>query len=267
MLGPALVAAFPSLTRLSLDFSYGRGHAHAPGLKPPVGLTTLTTLRAGGINGEYFVCDPQRAFEAISALGSVVRALTLYDTCVAEVAGFQALESLAVTNSRAAGLELWLRNEWSAGITDVGLGSISEHMPQLRRLHVQNCRSITDAGIRRLAHGCPLLEGFGVRDCPNPSVRCAREILSTCLEVRRLHCQQSWSCHWLHPSKTASMSRLEVLELHVPREAGVNFTAMATLASSCVRLRGLHVHTPHSDVSMPDPLEDCPPMLALVWRR
>eukprot|EP00850_Spirogloea_muscicola_P017424 SM000149S01359 [mRNA] locus=s149:366396:367325:- [translate_table: standard] len=60
------------------------------------------------------------------------------------------------------------------------------------------------------------------------------------------------------------MSRLEVLELHVPDEAAVTSTAMATLASSCVRLRELHVHTSQCHVGMPDLLEDCPPMPALV---
>eukprot|EP00850_Spirogloea_muscicola_P019993 SM000204S05855 [mRNA] locus=s204:224849:226410:- [translate_table: standard] len=221
-------------------------------------------------------------------LSNVVRALTLHgtrlDLLAADLAGFTALESLAVDYSRAAdadihviaaacrhltGLELGLSDEkrhGSAGITDVGLESISKILPHLRKLHIRDCPSITDSGMRPLAVGCPLLEDFGVHNCPNLSVRCAREILTTCPEVRRLHCQQRWSCHWLHPSQTATfdLSRLEALELYLPDDAGVASAAMAILSSSCVPLRELHVHTPHPHFGKPDPLVDCPPMPALV---
>eukprot|EP00850_Spirogloea_muscicola_P017871 SM000158S02003 [mRNA] locus=s158:24011:26249:+ [translate_table: standard] len=178
-------------------------------------------------------------------LSNIVRALTSHDTdlhlSLADIAGFMALESLALECSRAAGFELWLSPD-----------TLGTH-------------SITDNGIRQLAEGCPLLQDFRVQDCPNLwTGQCDYEILATCPEMRRLRCQQSWSCYWLQSLQTAIISRLEVLELYVPNEEGVASTAMAILASCCIRLRELQLHTSHKDVIRPDPFENCPPMPALV---
>eukprot|EP00850_Spirogloea_muscicola_P013741 SM000095S24955 [mRNA] locus=s95:124323:126730:+ [translate_table: standard] len=283
MLGPALVATIPSLRASVLTSATCEATVTPPdstscrlSRRSPTcesgwrvfvhSMMTTTTLRT---------CS--RNFGAISLLRNVVRALTLDDTrlyfSLAVIAGFTALESLSLTYSRAADadihiiaaacrhlteLELWLSNErthWSARITDVGLESISKHVPQLRKLHIRDCTSITDNGIMQLAIGCSLLQDF--------------RILRTCPEMRRLRCQKNWSCHWLHsaPTATFDMSRLEVLECYVPDGEAVTSTAMATLASCCTQLRELHVHTiciPHPDGSRPDPLENCPPTPALV---
>eukprot|EP00850_Spirogloea_muscicola_P013732 SM000095S24946 [mRNA] locus=s95:25082:26796:+ [translate_table: standard] len=176
---------------------------------------------------------------------------------------------LAATCRHLTGLELWLTDEptrWAARVTDVGFESISKHLPQLRRFHIGNCPSITDNGIRQLAVGCPLLQDFRVPVCHNLSVRCAYEILTKCPEMRRLHCQQSWSCHWLHLLQTArlGLARLELLELYVPDDVGGTSSVMATLASCCIQMRKLHVHTGFSSRPRPDPLESCPPTPALV---
>eukprot|EP00850_Spirogloea_muscicola_P002728 SM000010S04366 [mRNA] locus=s10:1093455:1093975:+ [translate_table: standard] len=97
MLGPALVAAFPSSTRPSLDFSYGRGHRHAPELGLLSDITTLTDLRVRLAGAHYIDGD----LVAISALSNIVQALALHDTRLdlplAEIAGFKALESLSMT--------------------------------------------------------------------------------------------------------------------------------------------------------------------------
>eukprot|EP00850_Spirogloea_muscicola_P024158 SM000459S16469 [mRNA] locus=s459:10737:12830:- [translate_table: standard] len=282
VLGPALVATFPSLTRLSLAFSFVRGRCHATEPSLLSATTTLTDLRVRLAappfpQNEFDAEDLQRTFRAISMLSNIVRALTIHDTrldlSLADIAGFTALESLSLERSRAAAVAFsntWVGTHWITRITDIGAeywNTISKHMPQLRKLHIRDCRSITDNGIRQLAVSCPLLQDFRVQDCPNPSGQCAYEILTTCPEMRRLRCQQSWSCYWLQSLQTARISRLEALELYAPNDEGVASTAMAILASCCIRLRELHLHTlqtPNEDVIRPDPFENCPPMPALV---
>eukprot|EP00850_Spirogloea_muscicola_P019806 SM000199S05433 [mRNA] locus=s199:180598:181370:- [translate_table: standard] len=142
VLGPALVATFPSLTRLSLAFSFVRGRCHATELKLLSAITTLTDLRvrlaAPPIpKNEFDAEDLQRTFGAISMLSSIVRALTLHDThshlSLADIAGFTALESLALEHSRAADTQV--------------LTLISPH-PQ------------ADADIHIIAAACQRLTGF-----------------------------------------------------------------------------------------------------------
>eukprot|EP00850_Spirogloea_muscicola_P015739 SM000123S25851 [mRNA] locus=s123:272890:273394:+ [translate_table: standard] len=145
-------------------------------------------------------------------------------------------------------------------ITDGGLNSISKHMHQLRKLHNGGCPSITNSGTRQLAVGCSLLQEFCVRNRSNLSIQCAYEILRTCPKMRRLHCQESWSCHWLHPCRLQALT-YQALRAH---DVVVNSTAMAILASCCIQLRELHVHKLYEEVIMPDPLRHCPPMPALV---
>eukprot|EP00850_Spirogloea_muscicola_P024157 SM000459S16468 [mRNA] locus=s459:54:894:+ [translate_table: standard] len=159
-----------------------------------------------------------------------------------------------------------------AFITDAGLHSIAKHMPQLRRIRIQGCCGVMDRGIRHLALGCPLLRDISLHDCRNLSERSAHAVVVACPELRRLRFQHSCHHHWLQRTQTEviDLSHLEVVELYVCGDVNVTNTTMATLASSCMHLREVHmhvVHNPRPHSTQPDSLGTCPPTPALVKLR
>eukprot|EP00850_Spirogloea_muscicola_P023302 SM000345S12843 [mRNA] locus=s345:61719:64405:- [translate_table: standard] len=292
--GPALAAAFPASSHLTLQYCYGP-HVHGPPYDDLCLLSDISTLSDLRIRLVGEDAALQCRFRALHMLSNVVRELSIgnagFMLPLADIASFTALKSLALTKTQATdadihniaascrqltGLELRLHQDFGAlsaarqtRLTDAGLESIAHYMPQLRKFHIEYWCSITDSGIRQVALGCPLLQDISVQDCYNLSVQSAHAFIEACRELRRLQLHQSWSNQWLQPQQTGyfNISRLEQVELHMPDDATLTITAMATLASSCPQLHELHVHTDHypkSNVSRPDPLEPCPAMPALV---
>eukprot|EP00850_Spirogloea_muscicola_P013733 SM000095S24947 [mRNA] locus=s95:13168:14704:+ [translate_table: standard] len=181
--------------------------------------------------------DLQRTFHALRTLSSTVRTLTLHHTDyvlpLADVASFTALESLALTETLASGICILLPNAARALA-----GSCCWCHPTRRNLSEQSAHAVVVA-------------------CP---------------ELRRLRFQHSCHHHWLQRTQTEviDLSRLEVVELYVCGDVDVTNTTMATLASSCMHLREVHmhvVHNPRPHSTQPDSLGTCPPTPALVKLR
>eukprot|EP00850_Spirogloea_muscicola_P010916 SM000065S20265 [mRNA] locus=s65:612794:613688:+ [translate_table: standard] len=142
---------------------------------------------------------------------------------------------------------------------------IATNLLNLRILHIKSCQRITDSGIGLLASGCRLLQDISLHLCPNISSKSIHLAIVACSELRRMSFLQTRRDGDLRFPQAANQyfSQLEVVELFLPDDAGV---IIATLASSCLRLRELRVFAVIDqplDVSTLD-LESCPAMPALV---
>ena len=73
----------------------------------------------------------------------------------------EAIEIVSRSCSRLRSLDIG-----KCDVTDVGLKTLSEHCPNLKKLSTKSCEMITDQGIQFVAYYCRGLQQLNIQDCP-----------------------------------------------------------------------------------------------------